>query len=170
MACDGFSGVLINTSVDELGTYITRLLPTFFIFQKKKESAKHKDCKRMLHSFIDVVKIRVFMIKSKLIPFVLQVLVALIELMGLCTEKDCSRLANEYLCTKLYSPYKKKVCTRAISSKQATPVSRMGDLQRASNSRSPAHVQSPASSLGVQLAAQNNSFSNAIPLRQICDM
>ena len=73
-------------------------------FSKKKESAKHKDCKRMLHSFIDVVKIRVFMIKSKLIPFVLQVLVALIELIDLCTEKDCSRLANEYLSTKLYSP------------------------------------------------------------------
>jgi len=40
MACDGFSGVLINTSVDELGTYITRLLPTFFIFQKKKGVSK----------------------------------------------------------------------------------------------------------------------------------
>ena len=40
MACDGFSGVLINTSVDELGTYITRLLPTIFIFQKKKGVSK----------------------------------------------------------------------------------------------------------------------------------
>jgi len=32
------------------------------------------------------------------------------------------------------------------------------------------HVQFTASSPGVQLAAQNNSFSDVIPLQQICDM
>jgi hypothetical protein len=63
----------------------------------------------------------------------------------------------------------KKKSASAISSKQAS-ISRLQKWAISSEQATAAHVQSPASSLGVQLAAQNNYFSDAIPLQQICDM